>query len=236
MKVVQTQKINKTYHFGDVEVTALHEVCLEIEEREFIAVSGPSGSGKSTLCNLIGLLDTPTSGEVLIQETPANGLSDAERSDLRNSSIGFVFQNFNLIPVLTALENVMLPLQVTGVSKTEAQERAGALLNEVDLGDRMGHRPVKMSGGQQQRVAIARALVTDPLLVLADEPTANLDTKNANLIIDLMRRINRERGAAFLFSTHDDRLLDRVDRRVHLQDGVVIEDDRSGVTDPAALV
>lgn len=236
MKVVQTQKLKKTYHFGDVEVTALDQVCLEIEEREFIAVWGPSGSGKSTLCNLIGLLDTPTSGDVLIQGTPANGLSDAERSDLRNSSIGFVFQNFNLIPVLTALENVMLPLQVTGVSKTEAQERAGALLNEVDLGDRMGHRPVKMSGGQQQRVAIARALVTDPLLVLADEPTANLDTKNANLIIDLMRRINRERGAAFLFSTHDDRLLDRVDRRVHLQDGVVIEDDRSGVTDPAALV
>ena len=236
MKVVQTQKLKKTYHFGDVEVTALHEVSLEIEEREFIAVWGPSGSGKSTLCNLIGLLDTPTSGDVLIQGTPANGLSDAERSDLRNSSIGFVFQNFNLIPVLTALENVMLPLQVTGVSKTEAQERAGALLNEVDLGDRMGHRPVKMSGGQQQRVAIARALVTDPLLVLADEPTANLDTKNANLIIDLMRRINRERGAAFLFSTHDDRLLDRVDRRVHLQDGVVIEDDRSGVTDPATLV
>jgi len=236
MKVVQTQKLKKTYHFGDVEVTALHEVSLEIEEREFIAVWGPSGSGKSTLCNLVGLLDTPTSGEVLIQGTPANGLSDAERSDLRNSSIGFVFQNFNLIPVLTALENVMLPLQVTGVSKTEAQERAEALLNEVDLGDRMGHRPVKMSGGQQQRVAIARALVTDPLLVLADEPTANLDTKNANLIIDLMRRINRERGAAFLFSTHDDRLLDRVDRRVHLQDGVVIEDDRSGVTDPATLV
>ena len=236
MKVVQTQKLKKTYHFGDVEVTALHEVSLEIEEREFIAVWGPSGSGKSTLCNLIGLLDTPTSGDVLIQGTPANGLSDAERSDLRNSSIGFVFQNFNLIPVLTALENVMLPLQVTGVSKTEAQERAEALLNEVDLGDRMGHRPVKMSGGQQQRVAIARALVTDPLLVLADEPTANLDTKNANLIIDLMRRINRERGAAFLFSTHDDRLLDRVDRRVHLQDGVVIEDDRSGVTDPATLV
>ena len=201
-----------------------------------VYVWGPSGSGKSTLCNLIGLLDTPTSGEVLIQGTQANGLSDAERSNLRNSSIGFVFQNFNLIPVLTALENVMLPLQVTGVLKTEAKERAEALLNEVDLGDRMGHRPIKMSGGQQQRVAIARALVTDPLLVLADEPTANLDTKNANLIIDLMRRINRERGAAFLFSTHDDRLLDRVDRRVHLQDGVVIEDDRSGVTDPAAVV
>jgi len=236
MKVVQTQKLKKTYHFGDTEVTALREVCLEIEEHEFIAVWGPSGSGKSTLCNLIGLLDTPTSGEVLIQGASANGLNDAQRSDLRNSSIGFVFQNFNLIPVLTALENVMLPLQVTGVSNDKARERAEALLKEVDLGDRMGHRPVKMSGGQQQRVAIARALVTDPLLVLADEPTANLDTKNANLIIDLMRRINRERGAAFLFSTHDDRLLGRVDRRMHLQDGVVIEDDRSGVADLAALV
>jgi putative ABC transport system ATP-binding protein len=236
MKVVQTQKLKKTYHFGDTEVTALKEVCLEIEEKEFIAVWGPSGSGKSTLCNLIGLLDTPTSGEVLIQGASATDLTDAERSDLRNSSIGFVFQNFNLIPVLTALENVMLPLQVTGVSVEEARERAENLLQEVDLGDRMGHRPVKMSGGQQQRVAIARALVTNPLLVLADEPTANLDTKNANLIIDLMRRINRDSGAAFLFSTHDDRLLDRVDRRVHLQDGVVIEDDRSGSASPVALV
>ncbi|MBP83240.1 MAG: lipoprotein-releasing system ATP-binding protein LolD [Verrucomicrobiales bacterium] len=236
MKVVQTQKLKKTYHFGDTEVTALKEVCLEIEEKEFIAVWGPSGSGKSTLCNLIGLLDTPTSGEVLIQGASVTDLTDAERSDLRNSSIGFVFQNFNLIPVLTALENVMLPLQVTGVSVAEARERAESLLQEVDLSDRMGHRPVKMSGGQQQRVAIARALVTNPLLVLADEPTANLDTKNANLIIDLMRRINRDCGAAFLFSTHDDRLLDRVDRRVHLQDGVVIEDDRSGSGSSVALV
>lgn len=226
MKVVETQKLKKTYHFGDTEVTALAEVSLDIEEREFIAVWGPSGSGKSTLCNLIGLLDAPTSGEVLINGKAATGLSDASRSELRNSSIGFVFQNFNLIPVLTALENVMLPLQINGVSKQVAKEKAAALMEEVELKDRMDHRPQKMSGGQQQRVAIARALVTDPLLVLADEPTANLDTYNANLIIDLMRRINHERGAAFLFSTHDDRLLDRVDRRVHLQDGSIISDER----------
>jgi len=227
MKVAQTQNLRKTYHFGDTEVHALREVSLEIDEHEFIAVWGPSGSGKSTLCNLIGLLDVPTSGEVLVGGQIASGLTDARRSELRNSSIGFVFQNFNLIPVLTALENVMLPLQISGVSKKEASRRAEALLEEVELSDRMRHRPQKMSGGQQQRVAVARALVTDPALVIADEPTANLDTKNANLIIDLMRKINQERGAAFIFSTHDDRLLDRVDRRIHLQDGEVIEDVRS---------
>lgn len=226
MKVVETRKLKKTYHFGDTEVTALQEVSFGIEKGEFVAVWGPSGSGKSTLCNLIGLLDVPTSGEVLINGHAAAGLSDAERSELRNDAIGFVFQNFNLIPVLTALENVMLPLQISGVGKEEAKQRAEALLEEVELHDRMGHRPQKMSGGQQQRVAIARSLVTDPALVLADEPTANLDTYNANLIIDLMRRINRERGAAFLFSTHDDRLLDRVDRKVHLQDGTILSDER----------
>jgi putative ABC transport system ATP-binding protein len=226
MKVAQTQLLRKTYHFGDTEVHALREVSLEIEEHEFIAVWGPSGSGKSTLCNLIGLLDVPTSGEVIVGGQVASGLSDARRSELRNSSIGFVFQNFNLIPVLTALENVMLPLQLCGVSKKEASLRAEALLVEVELSDRMDHRPQKMSGGQQQRVAVARALVTDPALVIADEPTANLDTRNANLIIDLMRKINQDRGAAFVFSTHDDRLLDRVDRRIHLQDGEVIEDVR----------
>lgn len=224
MKVAETRKLKKTYHFGDTEVLALCNVTLEIDEREFIAVWGPSGSGKSTLCNLIGLLDEPTSGEVVVGGRVASGLSDASRSELRNASIGFVFQNFNLIPVLTALENVMLPLQISGVSRSEAASRAEQLLEEVELSDRMHHRPQKMSGGQQQRVAVARALVTNPALVIADEPTANLDTRNANLIIDLMRRINQDRGAAFVFSTHDDRLLDRVDRRIHLQDGEVVED------------
>jgi putative ABC transport system ATP-binding protein len=229
MNIVETRNLRKTYHFGDTEVEALGGVDISIETKEFIAVWGPSGSGKSTLCNLIGLLDMPTSGDVLIKGQSANGLSDAQRSELRNDSIGFVFQDFNLIPVLTALENVMLPLQVQGVSRKEASERAEFLLEEVELQDRMGHRPQKMSGGQQQRVAIARSLVTDPVLVLADEPTANLDTRNANRIIDLMRKVNEEEGAAFLFSTHDDRLLDRVDRRVHLQDGEILEDDRGAL-------
>ena len=227
MKVAQTLNLRKTYHFGDTEVDALREVSLEIGEHEFVAVWGPSGSGKSTLCNLIGLLDVPTAGEVIVGGQVASGLTDARRSELRNASIGFVFQNFNLIPVLTALENVMLPLQISGVGKKEASRIAERLLEEVELSDRMHHRPQKMSGGQQQRVAVARALVTDPALVIADEPTANLDTRNANLIIDLMRKINQDRGAAFVFSTHDDRLLDRVDRRIHLQDGEVIEDLRS---------
>ena len=227
MKVAQTLNLRKTYHFGDTEVDALREVSLEIGEHEFVAVWGPSGSGKSTLCNLIGLLDVPTAGEVIVGGQVASGLTDARRSELRNASIGFVFQNFNLIPVLTALENVMLPLQISGVGKKEASRLAERLLEEVELSDRMHHRPQTMSGGQQQRVAVARALVTDPALVIADEPTANLDTRNANLIIDLMRKINQDRGAAFVFSTHDDRLLDRVDRRIHLQDGEVIEDLRS---------
>lgn len=226
MSVVEARQLRKTYHFGDVEVNALRSVDLSIAGAEFVAVWGPSGSGKSTLCNLLGLLDRPTAGEVLVADSPSDTLSDGERSDLRNRSIGFVFQDFNLIPVLTAKENVMLPLQVQGVAKKEATERAAAVLEEVDLAERMGHRPAKLSGGQQQRVAIARALVSDPLLVIADEPTANLDTRNANLIIDLMRKINTERDAAFVFSTHDDRLLDRVDRRVHLQDGKIIEDER----------
>ena len=229
MNIVETRNLRKTYHFGDTEVEALGGVDISIETKEFIAVWGPSGSGKSTLCNLIGLLDMPTSGDVLIKGESANGLSDAQRSELRNDSIGFVFQDFNLIPVLTALENVMLPLQVQGVSRKEASERAEFHLEEVELQDRMGHRPQKMSGGQQQRVAIARSLVTDPVLVLADEPTANLDTRNANRIIDLMRKVNEEEGAAFLFSTHDDRLLDRVDRRVNLQDGEILEDDRGAL-------
>ncbi|MGY8640072.1 MAG: ABC transporter ATP-binding protein [Verrucomicrobiales bacterium] len=225
MTVVETQKLQKSYHFGDTEVQALRNVDLTISESEFVAIWGPSGSGKSTLCNLIGLLDDPTSGEITLGDKSAAHLSDAQKSDLRNSTIGFVFQNFNLIPVLSALENVMLPIQIQGVGNAEARERALSLLDEVDLSDRSGHRPQKMSGGQQQRVAIARALVTEPVLVIADEPTANLDTENANLIIDLMRKVNQSRGAAFIFSTHDDRLLDRVDRKVHLQDGEILEDE-----------
>lgn len=224
MKVAEARALAKSYLFGDTEVHALRGVDFSVAEHEFIAVWGPSGSGKTTLCNLLGLLDEPSSGEILIGQHPATHLSDAEKSRLRNDAIGFVFQNFNLVPVLTALENVMLPLQIRGTASPAAREKALALLEEVELADRAQHRPQKLSGGQQQRVAVARALVTDPVLVIADEPTANLDTRNAHLIIDLMRRINRSRGAAFLFSTHDDRLLGRVDRKVHLRDGEIVED------------
>jgi putative ABC transport system ATP-binding protein len=226
MKVAEATGLTKSYHFGDTEVHALRGVDFAVEEHEFVAVWGPSGSGKTTLCNLLGLLDTPTAGEIMVGGRSAARLGDGEKSELRNGSIGFVFQNFNLVPVLTALENVMLPLQIRGLSAAEARARAESLLGEVELADRAHHRPQKLSGGQQQRVAIARALVTDPVLVIADEPTANLDTRNANLIIDLMRKINHSRGAAFVFSTHDDRLLDRVDRKVHLQDGEIVEDVR----------
>lgn len=226
MKVAEATGLTKSYHFGDTEVHALRGVDFAVEEHEFVAVWGPSGSGKTTLCNLLGLLDTPTAGEITVGGRSAARLGDGEKSELRNGSIGFVFQNFNLVPVLTALENVMLPLQIRGLTAADARGRAEALLAEVELADRAHHRPQKLSGGQQQRVAIARALVTDPVLVIADEPTANLDTRNANLIIDLMRRINHSRGAAFVFSTHDDRLLDRVDRKVHLQDGEIVEDVR----------
>ncbi|MEO0413504.1 MAG: ABC transporter ATP-binding protein [Verrucomicrobiota bacterium] len=224
MSIAQTSNLSKTYRFGDLEVAAFKEVSISINEHEFVAVWGPSGSGKSTLCNLLGLLDAPTSGDVMINDQSASVLSDSARSEMRNQYIGFVFQNFNLIPVLSAVENVMLPLQIQGINNTDARKKAEQLLKEVELGDRMNHRPQKLSGGQQQRVAIARALVTDPVLVIADEPTANLDTHNATLIIDIMRKINQSRGAAFVFSTHDDRLLDRVDRKVHLQDGVILED------------
>ena len=226
MTVVEARVLKKSYHFGDTEVHALRGVDITIAEHDFVAVWGPSGSGKTTLCNLLGLLDDPTAGEVIIGDRLSANLSDAERSDLRNASIGFVFQNFNLVPVLSALENVMLPLQIRGDSKSAARAKAMALLKEVELEDRAHHRPHKMSGGQQQRVSIARALVNDPVLVIADEPTANLDTVNANRIIDMMRNVNHSRGAAFVFSTHDDRLLDRVDRRVHLCDGLIIEDER----------
>ncbi|MCB1236142.1 MAG: ABC transporter ATP-binding protein [Verrucomicrobiae bacterium] len=226
MKVAEAKALAKSYHFGDTEVHALRGIDFRVEEHEFVAIWGPSGSGKTTLCNLLGLLDEPTGGEVFLRGASSKSLDDGAKSALRNDAIGFVFQNFNLIPVLSALENVMLPLQIRGVANAESRERALGLLREVELEDRVNHRPQKLSGGQQQRVAIARALVTDPILVIADEPTANLDTQNANRIIDVMRAINHSRGAAFLFSTHDDRLLDRVDRKVHLQDGDIIEDIR----------
>ncbi|MFC2973069.1 ABC transporter ATP-binding protein [Azotobacter bryophylli] len=222
--LVELRRVTKRYQIGEKPVIALKGIDFVIQPREFVAIWGPSGSGKSTLCNLIGMLDSPTTGNVLIDGEEVNGLTDNARSELRNRNIGFVFQSFNLVPVLSALENVMLPLQISGAPVAEARERALQRLAEVGLEEHVAHRPAKLSGGQQQRVAIARALVTDPALVIADEPTANLDSGNARRIIELMLKINSRQGTAFVFSTHDQRLLESVKRRVQMEDGVIGSD------------
>jgi putative ABC transport system ATP-binding protein len=202
-------------------VKALRGVNLQIRAGEFVAVWGPSGSGKSTLLNLIGLVDKPTSGSVVLDGMRVEHLSDREATRMRNQRIGFIFQSFNLVPVLTAVENVMLPLQIRGTSVREARRRALDLLAEVDLAGSASARPDQLSGGQRQRVAIARALVTEPQLVIADEPTANLDSENSARVLELMRSLNRRSSATFLFSTHDQRVLDYIDRRIRIEDGCV---------------
>jgi putative ABC transport system ATP-binding protein len=226
--LLELRQVSKLYQQGESRIEALKAVDLSILAGEFVAVWGPSGSGKSTFCNLIGLLDTPSAGSVHFQGADAQALSDDARSALRNRAIGFVFQSFNLIPVLSALENVMLPLQVGQMRARQAREVAARRLAEMGLEHHMGRRPDKLSGGQQQRVAIARALAGAPALVVADEPTANLDSENALKVIALMRAISHGEGTAFVFSTHDQRLLDRVDRQIVLHDGAVVDDRRAG--------
>ena len=224
MPLIRLDSVSRHYRLGTTSVPALKEIDLTIDQGEFVAVWGPSGSGKSTLCHLIGAIDTPTTGTVQINGKDIVRLSDAEQSEHRNRSVGFIFQGFNLIRVLSALENVMIPLNLRGVPTDTCRDRASALLTELGLEPCLHHRPDQLSGGQQQRVAIARALVTNPPLVVADEPTANLDTENAERIVDLMGQLNVTHGTTFVFSTHDQRLLDRVNRRIHLQDGTIIED------------
>ncbi|CAN0627214.1 Lipoprotein-releasing system ATP-binding protein LolD [Burkholderia multivorans] len=226
--LVELRQVVKHYPLGEGQITALKSVDITIHPGEFVAIWGPSGSGKSTLCNLVGLLDTPSSGTLLFNGRNAALLSDDQRSEARNRAIGFIFQGFNLVPVLSALENVMLPLQIGRHGSRSAREMALTRLNEVGLASHASHRPAKLSGGQQQRVAIARALITRPALVVADEPTANLDSENAHRIIDLMRQISKREGTTFIFSTHDERLLDRVDRRIMMRDGAIVEDRRVG--------
>jgi putative ABC transport system ATP-binding protein len=222
--VIELKNIQKVYPLGETSVIALQNLNLSIHKKEFIAIWGPSGSGKTTLCNLISLTDTPTSGSLMFNGTAVSGLSDNQKSDIRNKYIGFVFQNFNLIPVLSALDNVMLPLQIQGTAGKAGRQKARNLLETLGLEDHITHRPGKLSGGQQQRVAIARALITDPLVIVADEPTANLDSENAMKIIELMKHINDENQTTFIFSTHDQRLLSSVNRRIHLMDGQITTD------------
>lgn len=224
MSLVELKQVCKTYRAGSVEITALRNINLKIGQGEFIAVSGPSGSGKSTLCNLIGLIDCPGSGQLLFKGRPCQGWSDSELSRHRLQRIGFIFQSFNLVPVFSALENVLLPIQLHGRVCSASRQRASALLEALGLKNEKDRRPLDLSGGQQQRVAIARALIAEPELVIADEPTANLDTLNAHAIIDIMHERNRFGGTTFLFATHDERLIARVDRQLRLRDGEIITD------------
>jgi putative ABC transport system ATP-binding protein len=221
MPSVRVFEVTKEYELGRTRVAALRGVTLEVERGEFLSVAGPSGSGKSTLLNLMGCLDHPTSGRVMIGEQDVAHLDDDALSDLRARQIGFIFQTFNLIPVLSALENVEFPLLFQGRRGGRAVGRARAqrALEEVGLGDFVRHRPDELSGGQRQRVAVARALVTDPVIVLADEPTANLDSATGDAIISLMLDINRRDGTTFIFSTHDARVMAHAHRVVHLADG-----------------
>jgi len=220
MGSVSVRNVSKDYVLGRTIVRALHDVSLEVERSEFISIAGPSGSGKSTLLNLVSAIDSPTAGEVFIDGVPLKSLDDNGLSDLRANKIGFIFQTFNLIPVLSAYENVEFPLlfKRQGVSKARVKE----VLARVGLADFMHHRPDELSGGQRQRVAVARALVTDPLIVLADEPTANLDSETGQAVIDLMLEINRSAGTTFIFSTHDPSVMSHARRVVRLVDGRIV--------------
>ena len=223
MALIEMEQIKKDYFLGETVVPALRGVDLFIDKGEFVAIWGPSGSGKTTLLNLIGAIDEPSSGKLRINGQEVIRLSDNQRSEMRNRTIGFIFQNFNLVPVLSALENVMLPLQIRGTASSQAKDKALERLEAVELSDFIDHRPDKMSGGQQQRVAIARALVTDPSIVIADEPTANLDSVTSKHIICLMGRLNQKEETTFIFSTHDQRLLEKVERLVRLEDGKIVD-------------
>jgi putative ABC transport system ATP-binding protein len=218
----------KVYKQGDFEINALDGVSVEIEQGEFTAVVGPSGSGKTTLLNAIGGLDEPTSGSVLINNQDITQLRGNKLIDFRMKNIGFVFQAYNLIPVLTAKENVGFVMLLQGTPLAEREARIAELLTAVGLGDIMEKRPNQMSGGQQQRVAVARALAPKPQFILADEPTANLDSKSTENLLDMMLRLNQEEGITFIFSTHDQRVIDRARRVITMEDGKIIADEKKG--------
>ena len=224
MPIIETKNLYKTYKDEMSEVHAVDDVNINISEGEFTAIVGPSGSGKTTLLNLIGGLDTPTSGNLYIDGQDISLLKPKEMVDFRLHNIGFVFQSFNLIPVLSAKENVAFVMELQGRKKSERDERAQELLESVGLGDRANSRPSKLSGGQQQRVAVARALASKPKFILADEPTANLDSKSAENLLDMLEKLNEKENITFVFSTHDPRIMAKARRIITLEDGKIIND------------
>lgn len=224
MEIIRLENATKVYRVGEVETRALNGVSLEITEGEFTTLVGPSGSGKTTMLQLIGCLDRPDSGSVFINRQDVTNLSPARRADLRSQVIGFIFQFFALVPVLNAYENVELPLLLSGLNAQERKQRVMDMLDAVGLAARAKHRPDQMSGGEQQRVAIARALAPRPLMVLADEPTANLDTANGEQAMEIMQRLNQQLGTAFVFATHDPRVMKYARRVVKMRDGQIVDD------------
>jgi putative ABC transport system ATP-binding protein len=225
MEVAKIENVSRVYKIGQLETVALRSVDLTIQPGEFTALVGPSGSGKTTLLQLIGCLDQPTSGKVYIAGKDVSQLNRNQRADVRRGTIGFIFQFFALIPTLTAYENIEMPLLLNGKSPAERRERVNAMLQAIDLVEHSHHRPDQLSGGQQQRVAIARALVTAPSLILADEPTANLDTPNGKQVMETMVRLNQETGVTFVFATHDPRVIQYARRVVTLRDGAITSDE-----------
>ncbi len=224
MEVTKVTQATRVFKIGEVETKALRGVDLSVGNGEFTALVGPSGSGKTTLLQLIGLLDQPTSGSVAINGQDATKLNRNQRADLRKNAIGFVFQFFALIPTLTAYENVEMPLLLNGTKPADRKARVNEMLDAVGLADRAHHRPDQLSGGQQQRVAVARALATNPKLILADEPTANLDTENGKQVMDIMQKLNKDTGVTFVFATHDPRVIHYARRVVTLEDGLIVKD------------
>ncbi|MBO0861146.1 MAG: ABC transporter ATP-binding protein [Chloracidobacterium sp.] len=227
--VIETQQLSKEFIRDNFHVVALKEVDLTIERGEFVALMGPSGSGKSTLLHLIAAMDRPTDGKILVLGQDLRGLSDSEMAHWRNQHIGFIFQSFNLIPVMTAIENVELPLKLTNLKKRERAEHATTALNLVGLGDRLNHLPRQLSGGQEQRVAIARAIVTDPDLILADEPTGNLDAASAQEALTLLEKLNRDYNKTIIMVTHDPTAASYATKVRHLDKGILLPEERDSL-------
>jgi len=224
MKIVECIDVKKSYRQGEIEVQALRDVSLVIEKGEFTAVAGPSGSGKTTLLNLVGGLDAADAGSIVVDGNAFDQMSQSRLANLRLHKIGFVFQAYNLIPVLSAAENVEFVMLLQGVNSRERQQRAKEILDDVGLADKYNRRPAELSGGQQQRVAVARAIVSNPSIVLADEPTANLDSETGNGLLDMMKKMNAEKKVTFIFSTHDKMVMDCARRLVLLRDGRLVDD------------